>query len=422
MGKPYFKKHQVIPIYNARLWLVVCDNVKDEDWMCGDVNSVPFAPCACGAGVVCDGESKCINGTVQCPGGPINTEVCNCLDDDCDDIIDEDPTPSTPTNDICPGGSTCVPGSCQCAFGCVESEFPCPVGKKCDVEQRCSEASDNPYALCTVAGDCPNGTCGEAKFCVNDPCFDEVCGPKNGNLTTCQPKAGFPNEPECVDICQLIDDADNTSPFQKCAQGFVCVGSLGECRPNNCTTFPDMCTGTQSCVNGTCVSNPCAGVTCDTGKYCLGGTCVPSCADVTCATGQRCRQGTCEPDPCNEHCPFGEVCNDASGQCTEDPCKVRNCPSGQWCNPNDGQCEDDPCVTSNIKCPNDGEVCRGGTCVDPDTLRPDAAGESHVTVGGGGGCSTTGGGSGLLLALGLLLAGRRRRTASPRTARDGGAL
>ena len=30
MGKPYFKKHQVIPIYNARLWLVVCDNVKDD--------------------------------------------------------------------------------------------------------------------------------------------------------------------------------------------------------------------------------------------------------------------------------------------------------------------------------------------------------------------------------------------------------
>jgi uncharacterized protein (TIGR03382 family) len=182
-----------------------------------------------------------------------------------------------------------------------------------------------------------------------------------------------------------------------------------------------MCSETQSCVNGTCVSNPCTGVTCETGKYCIGGECVPSCSDVTCATGQRCRQGTCEPDPCAEHCPFGEVCNDSSGQCIEDPCKVRNCPSGQWCNPNDGQCEDDPCVTSDITCPNEGEVCRGGTCIDEDDLRPDAAGESHVTVGGGGGCSTTGGSSGLLLALGLLLV-RRRRPASPRKVRDGGAL
>ncbi len=30
MGKPYLKKRKVIPIYNAKLWLVVCDNVKDE--------------------------------------------------------------------------------------------------------------------------------------------------------------------------------------------------------------------------------------------------------------------------------------------------------------------------------------------------------------------------------------------------------
>jgi hypothetical protein len=401
-----------------------CDNVKDEDWMCGDPTSVPFVPCACGAGVVCDGVSVCSNGAVQCQGGPINTEVCNCLDDDCDGTIDEDPTPAVMPNEICPGGSTCVPGSCQCAFGCVDSEFPCPVGKKCDVENRCNAAADEPFKLCTVAGDCPNGACEEAKFCVNDPCFDITCAPVNGNLTTCQPKAGFPNEHECVDVCSLINDSDNTSPFTQCAAGFVCVGALGECRPNNCTTFPDMCTATQSCVNGSCVSNPCSGVTCDSGKYCLGGTCVPSCSDVTCATGQRCRQGVCEPDPCSEHCPFGEVCNDSSGQCIEDPCKVRNCPSGQWCNPNDGQCEDDPCVTSDITCPNAGEVCRGGTCVDPDTLRPDAAGESHVTVGGGGGCSTTGGGSGLLLALGLLLVRRRRHRspASPCTARDGGAL
>jgi hypothetical protein len=394
-----------------------CDNLKDEDWMCGDPNSVPFVPCACGAGVVCDGVSVCSNGAVQCQGGPINTEVCNCLDDDCDGTTDEDPSPS---DDICPGGATCVPGSCQCAFGCVESEFPCPVGKKCDIENRCSEASDEPYKLCNVAGDCANGTCDEAKFCVNDPCFDVTCAPVNGNLTTCQPKAGFPNESECVDICSLINDGDATA-FPPCPSGFVCLGSAGECRPNNCTTFPDMCTESQSCVNGTCVSNPCTGVTCETGKYCIGGECVPSCSDVTCATGQRCRQGTCEPDPCAEHCPYGEVCNDSSGQCIEDPCKVRNCPSGQWCNPNDGQCEDDPCVTSDISCPNAGEVCRGGTCIDEDDLRPDAAGESHVTVGGGGGCNTTGGGSGLLLALGLLLV-RRRRTLSPRKAREGGAL
>ena len=168
-------------------------------------------------------------------------------------------------------------------------------------------------------------------------------------------------------------------------------------------------------------SNPCSGVTCDSGKYCLGGTCVSSCADVTCASGQRCKQGVCEPDPCGKQCPFGQVCNDDTGQCINDPCKVTQCPTGQWCNPNnDGQCEDDPCVTSNVQCPSPGEVCRGGTCYDPDDLRPDAAGEAHVTVGGGGGCNTSGGGAGLVLALGLLFI-RRRRTASPVSRTAGGA-
>jgi MYXO-CTERM domain-containing protein len=96
---------------------------------------------------------------------------------------------------------------------------------------------------------------------------------------------------------------------------------------------------------------------------------------------------------------------------------VRQCPQGQWCNPNDGQCEDDPCVTNMVECPNEGEVCRGGTCLDPDTLRPDAAGETHVTVGGGGGCSTTGGAAGLFVGLALLFARRRKRS---RAAQVGG--
>jgi uncharacterized protein (TIGR03382 family) len=125
----------------------------------------------------------------------------------------------------------------------------------------------------------------------------------------------------------------------------------------------------------------------------------------------------CETDPCGHPCPFGQACNEATGMCIEDPCKFRNCPQGQWCNPGDGQCEDDPCVANNITCPGEGEVCRGGTCVDPDDLRPDAAGAAHVTVGGGGGCSTTGSGTGLLVGLALLATRRRRRV---RAAQGGG--
>ncbi len=348
-----------------------CDGNVDEDWICDNpINGM----CPCGSGMVCDGQEACVNGQVVCQGGPLDVETCNCNDEDCDGNIDE--------GTVCPGGATCT--NCQCAFACAPGEFPCPFGKKCD-----------------------NG------YCVNDPCFQVTCPPVNGNAQTCVPDPNMPNDHQCVDTCSVTT----------CTNGLICYEPTGECRADDCTTFPERCTEDQVCVVkdglGTCVSNPCEGVTCPEDQYCLGGTCVQSCADVTCPDGQRCRQGVCETDPCGHPCPFGQACNDNTGQCIEDPCKVRNCPQGQWCNPNDGQCEDDPCVTNAIECPHENEVCRGGTCLDEDDLRPDAAGATHVTVGGGGGCSTTGSGSGFVLALALLLMRRRRRV---RGADQGGAL
>jgi uncharacterized protein (TIGR03382 family) len=71
-----------------------------------------------------------------------------------------------------------------------------------------------------------------------------------------------------------------------------------------------------------------------------------------------------------------------------------------------------------VKCPEADQICRGGTCINPDTLQPDGGDEAHVTVGGGGGCNTTGNSStGLLLALALLVIRRKR----VRAVREGGA-
>jgi hypothetical protein len=352
-----------------------CDGNIDEDWECDDdPNCTGANCCVCGTGTTCE-INRCINGQVTCVVDPaINVEVCNCEDDDCDGKIDEE------TNGpLCPGGATCT--GCQCAFPCAPGEFPCPIGKKC-----------------------------ENTFCVIDPCFGVTCPSVPGVAQTCVTKQDSPLEHECVSACSVAN----------CSSPLICFEPTGECRPNDCTTFPDLCSADQACVAGTCVTNPCAGVTCETGAYCVGGACVGSCAEVTCPSGQRCRLGACETDPCGKPCPFGQACNDVTGQCIDDPCKFRNCLQGQWCNPNSGQCEDDPCVISDVECPGAGEVCRGGTCYDPDSFLPDAGNTAHVTVGGGGGCSTTGGGAGLLLALGLLLV-RRRRTVGdqPSEARPG---
>ncbi|MCX5743936.1 MAG: MopE-related protein, partial [Proteobacteria bacterium] len=327
-----------------------CDGNIDEDYV---------SPGACGAGLVCNGMERCIGGSPTCVGDPINpNESCNCTDDDCDTIVDEDVT--------CPSGSTCT--NCQCAFPCAGGEFPCPLGKRCD----------------------PNN------FCVDDPCFGVDCPTIGNDARVCQ-------NGTCVNVCSLAT----------CTGGLLCLPSTGECVPDTCLAFPDKCTSTENCVNGVCVSNPCSGVTCATDQYCVEGTCHPSCAGVECAPDQRCELGACVADPCGKQCPNGQVCHDTTGECLPNPCVGVPCPIGQWCDPHgDGQCGDDPCVGTT--CPGTGQVCLGGTCDDPVIPgAPDALVDEHITTGGGGGCSAGGDAGGLALVFGALaLVRARRRRAS----------
>ncbi len=356
-----------------------CDMMVDEAWECTDPDGADNIPgnaddCPCTAGGQCNAHESCQNGSVVCMGDPVAQESCNCADDDCDGMTDE--------GSLCGAGATCT--NCQCAFACSPGEFPCPMGKIC-----------------------------LNNFCVADPCFGVTC-PQNPNDPTdkqvCKPNPNNPAAFVCLSAC------DPT--VITCPSPLICYKPTGECRPDDCTTFPERCADNESCINGTCVGNPCNGVTCPAGEYCNAGQCYGSCAAVDCPDGQRCRLGQCEEDPCEQACPFGQACDDASGQCVNDQCGFVVCPQGQWCNPNNGgQCEDDPCAIFDITCA-EGEVCKGGTCFDKNDFLPDAGIEQHVTTGGGGGCSTSGGESSLLLGLGLVwLLGRRRRER-----REGGAL
>jgi len=340
-----------------------CDGNIDEDYVCA---TPPNCPCT--AAGQCNAVQSCVNGAEVCQGDPISQESCDCVDNDCDGNIDE--------GSLCGAGATCT--NCQCAFACSAGEFPCPLGKLCN-----------------------NG------FCIADPCFGVTCPPVGGDKQVCQVNAQG-NQGTCVGACSVT----NCPPLQ------VCLPASGECAPDDCRTFPDRCAANQNCVVngagvGECVMNLCQGVDCPADEYCLAGQCRGSCADVECPTGQRCRLGVCVADPCSTPCPFGKACNDNTGECVDNNCALQNCPQGQWCNPNNngGTCETDPCVVDSIECPNPGEECRGGTCVDPADFLPDAGVEVRVTTGGGGGCSTSGG-AGLLLGLVLLAIGRssRRRT------------
>ncbi|HSK03183.1 MAG TPA: MopE-related protein [Kofleriaceae bacterium] len=335
-----------------------CDGVDDDCDMMIDEDYVSSG--ACGTGQVCNGMEQCVNGTVVCVGTPVAQESCNCTDDDCDAAVDE--------GALCPAGTACV--NCQCAPPCIPGEFPCALGKIC---------VDN--------------------HCVADVCFGVTCPDDNGNKQVCRPDG---NAPTCISAC---DPSVIT-----CPSPLICHGPTGECKADDCTTFPERCSASEVCLQGTCVANPCAGVNCPGGQYCVGGSCVASCADVECPDGQRCRIGMCETDPCGQPCPFGKVCDDPTGECVSDPCQFVQCPQGQECDPHrGGVCVDSLC--NGTMCPEPGQICKLGTCYDPGAFRPDA-GSEYVTTGGGGGCSAGGGGAGLLvglLGLGLALARRGGR-------------
>lgn len=331
-----------------------CDGVIDEDVP----DPVPNTCTEPSINECAEGLLKCIGGEFVCTGiAPPSIEVCDCLDNDCDDEIDEEPPA------LCPTGSSCT--SCQCAFPCQSGEFPCPQGHYCNVDN----------------------------FCLVDPCFNVNCAPDgNGNHTTC---AGG----ECVPTCGIAECSPNT----------LCRPSDGTCQLNDCRAFPELCSGDEFCVIDECVRDACADVECpNESEYCFEGECIGSCANVDCPEGEMCVLGVCEMVPCNGECGPGEICGN-SGICISNPCTAP-CRNGQVCDPSDGSCIQDPCL--GVECPNDG-VCDFGSCYDPShgDAGPDID-HQYVNGGGGGGCSTgstgSSGSGGAFILLLLALASRSR--------------
>ena len=342
-----------------------CNNIDDN---CNGMVDEGFVGGPCGAGVLCNGVEKCQNGVVVCDGQPIGQETCNCADDNCNGVPDD--------GVVCGAGSQCK--FCQCAMPCAQDEFPCPMGKFCKVDPQSMQG-----------------------FCIADPCFGIVCPARNGEKMVCKPTANA-DDYTCEKACD----------FANCGAGEVCIKATGECKPDNCHTFPNYCTADELCIAGVCKKDLCKNVSCMSGQYCVQGICYGSCANVTCPDGQKCAMGTCVDDPCGHQCPFGQVCIESEKKCEPDPCAQIPCPTGQWCNPQTVMCEDDPC--NGTTCPGAGQVCKGGTCFDAEDLLPDAPEEQHVTTGGGGGCNA-GAGAGLGLVFALLAITRRRRARGGRS-------
>jgi len=316
-----------------------CDGAIDEDVGAGG---------ACGTmvGACMPGINQCVGGAIMCVGEvPPTTEICDCLDNNCDGTVDNPPTGGS----LCPTGSACV--MCQCASECMHTEFgdQCPDGT-------------TPYrhdGVCScVAPACDATTCGGQT--IMDTAGTVECAPTsaNGMIGAC--------------ICR-----NNGCTFP--CDGVTCMGAL-TCNPRTGACVENTCRGLgcptgQLCntTSGACEADPCAIVTCTSVQACRDGTCEATCASVTCTTGQTCHAGVCSPDRCaGVTCPMGRICNPADASCVINMCTGTTCPTGQTCNPVDGMCRGNPCDT--LHCPAMTE-CRAGECVRSTTMAD--AGPNH---------------------------------------------
>jgi formylglycine-generating enzyme required for sulfatase activity len=330
-----------------------CDNAIDEGTSTG-------AACGSNEGECSEGMLRCVSGREQCVGAKVPTaEVCDCLDNDCDGEIDEEMDGAS----LCGATGACV--MCQCALPCADGlEFGtgCPQGK--------SPIEDDGECFCV-------GTLCEREACETETRMDGdevLCAPDNDAAGLCECRNN-----ECTHPCAGV----------QCDDGLVCDRTSGRCAEATCLLAQLACDEGQRCarVDDTlqCVVDECFGVSCEADEACRLGECVASCGRVTCDTTERCVDGDCVPAPCKSvtcgqsescnpedgecvdsgecvrmPCLQGQVCDPVGGECSEDPCNATRCPDDERCDSTTGQCS--------LRCSPDWAYC-DETCVDPQSSR-----------------------------------------------------
>jgi len=310
-----------------------CDGLIDEDF-------VPTS-CGSPVGVCRPGMTACVSGRVECHGGTgPSTEVCNGLDDDCDGVIDgQSERCYTGTQGCDLAAGTCVGG---CRFGfrvCTAGMWGVCTGQRLPEEEVCNCLDDNCNNVVDEGTRCPGGAacvdCSCARIC--DPalefpcpsgfvCVDRFCVPDPCARVSC-PAGQECQRGVCVDRCTGVT----------CPVGDRCAN--GRCVDDTCATHG--CPMGEFCVDRMCRADRCVGVNCPSGQRCVprAGGCVADdvCDRVNCPPGQVCdiATGGCIPDPCQRTtCMPPLVC--AQGRCVANRCDVVQCSSGTNCV--DGRC------------------------------------------------------------------------------------
>jgi MYXO-CTERM domain-containing protein len=348
------------------------------------------------------------------------SEICNGVDDNCNNQIDEAPLPGVGNACLCPGLTEANIGKGMCKRGVTVCKgaagIACegcilPTAELCNgLDDNCNGEVDEGFDL---GRRCDNG--------LRGACFRQgttVCRP-DGSGVFCD----APTATGTAEICNGVDDDCNgmidegmlpgsnepcgpsmgacMSGRTKCEGGrFVCVGQTGQGMTEICNAMDDNCNGLVdeniSGVGGTCACPPftlqqlmtgecrpgklvckgrmpldCEGCIGPRGEICDGKD--NDCDGMIdtpnpCTEGRQCMGGKCEI-PCKQDefpCPLGFKCNymRMPPVCESTKCTGVVCPTDTTCDEGSGKCIN---LCENVTCTAP-QVCRAGRCQDCRTL------------------------------------------------------